>query len=496
MKCITALHELGATAELLVQQKALNKAQVVYALWLACIVEPVLLPRQWCGDAAGTTGNIKLMAECIARQAVANKEPFCVGTSVVGSYFDGVGLAGTADLPGFFEYIEDGAVANDVKNRCVEAYRFIVDHMTEDSEVWMLGLSRGAFTLRSVAGMINNFGILDRDKVPLEPIPTDPDAKLDPICSEVYRMYRSRDKQFHPDAPYPAEFKAKYCVNLHGRPAIKFMGLLDTVGSLGVPKVNAGFGLEFLFYDQVVSKEVENVYQALAAHDVFFGFEPCFVRRAHGYSQPGVTREVWFPGAHWDLGRQRFVPFRTTGGWLEKAAHNLLDVTNLLGVNIEPTLECSVEPLKWMLRCMRQTDPSLFDDAGYGEAVHRCLQVPWQDSFPLARRALKKNALETLNERFFRGFSPLFAGLALRDRQIPEYGDANFIGGEAGASNADAFLSPVSGFDSLAFNVYSTLRPAGVIWVPYGQPVAAAAPLEALSCKCGCGGRADPGCAA
>ena len=453
------------------------------------IAEPLLWLRQWCGDAAGTTGNIKIMAECIAGDQLANKQVFRVGTTVVGSYFDGVGLAGTADLPGFIEYIQDGAVANDIKDRCVEAYKFIVEQFTEDSEVWMLGLSRGAFTVRSVAGMINNFGILDRGK---------PEVELDTFCTEVYRMYRSRDKHFHPDAPYPAEFREKYCVQLNGRAPIKFMGLLDTVGSLGVPKVNAGFGLEFLFYDQVVSGEVENVYQALAAHDVFFGFEPCFVRREHGYSKPGVTREVWFPGAHWDLGRQRFVPFRTTGGPLERAVHGFLDVTNLLGVNIDPTLKCSVEPLKWMLRCMRLTDPDLFDEAGYDRAVGSCLQEPWQDSIPLVPRALKKNALETLNTRVFGSFSPLSASLALRDRQIPEYGDANFIGGEHGTNNEPAFVSPGSGFDSKAYNTYKALRPAGITWVPYGYTEAAAPALAArsCSCKCKCGDGADTGGAA
>ena len=429
----------------------------LFFCWPPCMLSHCCCTRQWCGDAAGTTGNIKLIAECIARKQLANKEVFTIGNTVVGSYFDGVGLAGTADAAGFLEYIQDGAVANDIKDRCVEAYRFIADNFTDGSEVWMLGLSRGAFTVRSVAGMINNFGILDRGNPGV--------VDLDYFCTEVYRMYRSRDKKFKPTAPYPAEFKAKYCVALHDRPAIKFMGLLDTVGSLGVPKVDAGFGLEFLFYDQDVSEQVENVYQALAAHDVFFGFDPCFARRQPGYSKPGVTREVWFPGAHWDLGRQRFVPFRTTGAWWEKFAHSISNATNVLGVNIEPTLECSVESLKWMLRCMRQTDASLISDASYNEAVIRCLQVPWQDRIPFMRRALKKNALETLNERILRKLSPLFAGLALRDRQIPEYSDANFISRPNGANNEAAFISPGSRFKSKAYNRYKALRPAGITWV-------------------------------
>ena len=420
--------------------------------------EALLLPRQWCGDAAGTTSNVKLMAECIARRPLTDKEVFRVDmTNVVGCYFPGVGLAGTADLPGFVEWLSNGATANDIMARCVEAYRFIVDHFTADSEVWLLGLSRGAFTVRSVAGMINNFGILDKDKPALE-------GKLDTFCDSVYRMYRSRDEKYKPKEPYPAEFKAKYCVSLHGRPPIKFMGLLDTVGSLGVPKVNAGLGLGYEFYDQNVSGEVQNVYQALAAHDRLFGFDPCFVHRQPG-TNPGVTREVWFPGAHYDLGRQRFVPFRTTGGLVEKAAHAICDWTNILFVNIEPTLSCSVHPLKWLLRCMRLTDSDLLSDADIVAAERSCLREPLQDRIPFVPRALEKNAFDHMSTRFFRRFSPIFAGFALHDRQIPVYSDANFIGGENGANNELAFISPGSGFESKAYNTFKALRPSGITWV-------------------------------
>ena len=275
-----------------------------------------------------------------------------------------------------------------------------------------------------------------------------------------------------------------------------------------MPTVNAGFGLEFLFYDQVVSKEVENVYQALAAHDVFFGFDPCFVRRKGGESKyldkniERVTLEVWFPGAHWDLGRQRFVPFRTTGAWWEKVAHDISDVTNVLGINIEPFLECSVEPLKWMLKCMGDTDASLVNDERYKKAVARCKEDFWQDSIPFMPHALKKNALEELNKRFLRGLSPLTASLALRDRQIPEYSAANFIGSGGGeganASNEAAFKSSDSGFNSKAYDMFKALRSDdnGIKWVPYGksEPPVAAKPLEAptCSCKCSCSGGAAP----
>ena len=81
----------------------------------------------------------------------------------------------------------------------------------------------------------------------------------------------------------------------------RFVGLLDTVGALGVPKINAGVGLSYEFYDQIVSREVQTVCQALATHDRMSVFTPCFVRRRqlkaddtkHTHYE---TEEVWFPG--------------------------------------------------------------------------------------------------------------------------------------------------------------------------------------------------------
>ena len=83
----------------------------------------------------------------------------------------------------------------------------------------------------------------------------------------------------------------------------RFMGLLDTVGALGVPRITPGVGLTYEFYDQNVSWEVQTVCQALATHDRLKVFTPCFVRRSrvdknNHYSDTEFdTEEVWFPGA-------------------------------------------------------------------------------------------------------------------------------------------------------------------------------------------------------
>jgi uncharacterized protein (DUF2235 family) len=50
------------------------------------------------------------------------------------------------------------------------------------SRVWVFGVSRGAYTVRAVAGMINNCGILD-------PAATE-NAERSAALQEVWKMYR------------------------------------------------------------------------------------------------------------------------------------------------------------------------------------------------------------------------------------------------------------------------------------------------------------------
>ncbi|RYD25910.1 MAG: DUF2235 domain-containing protein, partial [Verrucomicrobiaceae bacterium] len=99
---------------------------------------------------------------------------------VPAGYQEGVGLDGT-----FLEYIWNGATASDIGDECVSVYRFIVEHYTDDHEIWLFGFSRGAFTVRCVAGMINNCGIIRRQRDALS------SEQVDRLCYEIFRTYRS-----------------------------------------------------------------------------------------------------------------------------------------------------------------------------------------------------------------------------------------------------------------------------------------------------------------
>ncbi|CEJ55065.1 hypothetical protein PMG11_01342 [Penicillium brasilianum] len=322
----------------------------------------LLCDGTWCGREADTKSNIYKLAERVGfnfqDEAEAHRD-----TSRV-CYIEGVGIGSS-----FSDYIFNGVTAQDIARQCVEAYEFIVHNYTyPDHEIWMFGLSRGAYLVRAVAGMINNCGII-------KPITLDgaidiPQTRL--LCEAVYDIYRS---SYSVDAPHSEQshtfrrLKSWPLIGDEDRanstaprflPPIKFMGLFDTVGGLGLPEFTGGVGLDWpAFYDQNVSTAVENVYHAVSLHDRLYVFQPCLVNRnakRHNkyWGNFGVTKEEWLPGMHYDLGRQRFRFLREFGGGkLEQVLARWRFASKI----IEPNHVLADFALRWMLLAIRAHNP-------------------------------------------------------------------------------------------------------------------------------------------
>lgn len=265
--------------------------------------------------------------------------------NVVAGYQEGVGLDGT-----FLEYIWNGATASDIGDECVSVYRFIVEHYTDDHEIWLFGFSRGAFTVRCVAGMINNCGIIRRQGDTLS------SEQVDRLCYEIFRTYRS---SLPIDAPQSEQSKRRR----HNadkvwqvKQPIRCMSVIDTVGSLGIPRLNAGIGVDwapFEFFDQYVSTVVQHVRHAPALHDRLWAFQPCLAFPSEKAPNT-VVEQVWFPGVHYDLGRQtfRFIRQHPTN-YIEEALGWLPD---LLSRTIWPNEVLADNVLRWILEGVRDVN--------------------------------------------------------------------------------------------------------------------------------------------
>jgi hypothetical protein len=187
-----------------------------------------------------------------------------------------------------------GAFGLGLFSNVLAGYRFLALNYEPGDEIFVLGFSRGAYTARSMVGMIGKVGLLTRSALVEERLP------------EAVARYKHHDPVGGKFGSSAAEFRHDYC---HAETPITFLGVFDTVGALGVPgAVRRGHQ----FHDVQLSDAVKCARQALAADEPRMKFEPCLweVPAKDGTSESTATgdnedkrvRQVWFEGVHSDVG--------------------------------------------------------------------------------------------------------------------------------------------------------------------------------------------------
>jgi uncharacterized protein (DUF2235 family) len=185
------------------------------------------------------------------------------------------------------ERVRGGAFGYGLSRDVRDCYRWLVDQYEPGDELYFLGFSRGAFTARSAVGLVRNCGILrpeHRDRV-----------------DDAYRLYRSRTSRTHPSGVESQIFRRMYSQE----PAeIRFIGVWDTVGALGIP--TGGLRAPIVetlwgFHDTQLSSHVRSAHQALAIDEQRGPFEPAlWTQQPDAAGQ--VLEQVWFAGVHCDVG--------------------------------------------------------------------------------------------------------------------------------------------------------------------------------------------------
>lgn len=195
-------------------------------------------------------------------------------------YYDqGVGTGNSLDK------FTGGAFGKGLDDNLHAAYRFLMLNYEMGDQIYLFGFSRGAYTVRSLAGMVRKCGILHRRA-------TDRYHEAIEIYSDPH----------HPNDAGPTNFRRDHSLAEDANIPIRMIGVWDTVGALGVPVRGLRWltADEYRFHDVELSGSVERAYQALAIDERRAPFEAA--RWTYKPKNEQVVEQVWFCGVHSDIG--------------------------------------------------------------------------------------------------------------------------------------------------------------------------------------------------
>jgi uncharacterized protein (DUF2235 family) len=230
-------------------------------------------------DSDGAPTNVSKLAAAIAR-VDANGHPQQV------FYEPGVGTGGWLD------HWVGGLWGWGISKRILNAYRFVVEVYEPGDTVFLFGFSRGAYTVRSLAGLIRNCGVLRppfRDRI-----------------GDAYKLYRRRDTASCPDRRESQLFRHEYAFEIR----IRFIGVWETVGDLGIPICLPWVPKSWVrairqaweFHDVDLGANVDNAYQAIAIDEKRSQYKPTLWHQKPDAVGRQTLSQVWFAGTHRNVG--------------------------------------------------------------------------------------------------------------------------------------------------------------------------------------------------
>ncbi len=234
-----------------------------------------------------TRTNVERFWRLVASADASGNEQVC-------KYVAGVGVT-----PGI-GHLLGGAFGLGLSGNVEEGFQWLSKTWREGDEIWLFGFSRGAYTARSLGGLIRKCGLLK---------PDEKGAVASADVDAAYELYRN---DLHPDDPAMQAFRAAHSREV----TIRFVGVWDTVGALGIPGVASWFPFarsRYAFHDTDLSKIVQYAYQALALDEHRADFKPTKWIRPDATLKSGESamawkpeqtevEQRWFVGAHSDIG--------------------------------------------------------------------------------------------------------------------------------------------------------------------------------------------------
>ena len=200
-------------------------------------------------------------------------------------YYDtGVGTGG------WWDRYKGGAFGIGLSDNVKQAYTALGHEFRPDDKLFLFGFSRGAYTARSLAGLIGLCGIPKEDN-------------LAEATERAFKIYRSKKRHAEAEAHCKKFSHTKGFLRKTPYTDVHFIGVWDTVGALGIPVgIFRGIGRSrFGFHDVTLGSHIAHAYHALAIDERRRPFTPT-LWLAQNVASHQQVEQVWFPGVHTNIG--------------------------------------------------------------------------------------------------------------------------------------------------------------------------------------------------
>lgn len=175
----------------------------------------------------------------------------------------------------------DAAIGHSVRDNACRAYQFLANHYNSGDRIYLFGFSRGAYTVRALAGMISFLGLLPPELAEL--------ARLG------WKVYADENDELQTRTRFASGNRFKSSFSRPESVRVHLVGVWDTVSAFGW-----FWQLRTVPYT-ANNAMIDHVRHAMAIDEHRSAFQPNRFR-PRDPSQHESFRELWFAGSHSDIG--------------------------------------------------------------------------------------------------------------------------------------------------------------------------------------------------